>query len=230
MTLEAVQAAKVALEREGKTPSLNAILAHIGHGSKRDVAAFMKQLNGLETAAVAVEDPMEPELSPDSPLGQARQRRDETAAAELALALEEQALQGQRDALDDARQQCDIQQQTVRTDAADQERRRQRREALTQLETVEAERRAVHRRRQAAAAAMVAAQDAYDALQGQAGRWLRRLREAQRVVQTSPAAFERGDAREEFEQALGELAALVGRAEAQAVADDPALQPAWLRG
>jgi hypothetical protein len=243
MTIDQVREAKERLEREGEVPSLNKIVARIG-GSKRDVQRFMQQLGGVETVpgaagweaeamtTVAGEElplPAPPPPEP-SPLCLARQARDQTAAQEQALGLEEKALKVQRQALDTRRQQLDIQQQTVHTDAADLERRRQLREVLTQLETVEAERRAVHRARQAAAAAKVAANDAYEALQGQAGRWLRRLRQAQRTATTSALAFERGDALQEAGQALPQLAALVGWEEARYCTTDMSYQPLWLKG
>jgi Plasmid replication region DNA-binding N-term len=48
MTLEDVQTAKETLEREGLTPSYNAVLTRLGHGSKRDIAKFMQILTARD--------------------------------------------------------------------------------------------------------------------------------------------------------------------------------------
>ena len=131
MTLDDVRRAKATLEQAGTYPSYTALLAQLGGGSKRELSTFLKHLATEEPTASAVAPA--PRVDSASRLGQAQQARDQTAQAELALGLEEQRLKVTRDALDDARTQLAIQQQTVRTDAADLERRRQGREVQTNL-------------------------------------------------------------------------------------------------
>jgi hypothetical protein len=70
MTLDDVREAKAALESEGQYPSYDAVLARVGHGSKRDVARFMQALGATtetadeSTTSVAVL-PAAPPITPD---------------------------------------------------------------------------------------------------------------------------------------------------------------------
>jgi Plasmid replication region DNA-binding N-term len=276
MTLEDVQMAKVALEAEGIQPSYNAVLARLGHGSKRDVAKLMQLLaasdapvpslaDALESplgavpvpalAALGAELPLpeppgppfppppEPPLPPEppfppepplppaeaSPLSRARQERDQTAAQELALGQEEQALKQARKRLEDAVQQLAIRALGQASDAQDLERRRQVREIERQFRQAEEARVAVHRQRREAAVAKLTAADQYNGLADQARRWLRRLREAERQARTLPHAWARGDAAAEAHEAQQSLAALIGIEDAQRCATDTQYQPAWLK-
>jgi hypothetical protein len=225
-------------EAEGRGEKwTNLSIFEVVGGHYGDMSQYLKQRRAAAReagAAVAVaeeEAPApEPEAAPPgAPLSQARQKRDWAAAAEHALGEEEQAVKQQRRALEEQVQQLAISAPVSRSDAADLEVRRRLRELRTALEAVEAERLEVHRRRRAAFEAKLTAQDAYEALEGQAARWLRRLRQAQRIVQTSAAAYQRGEAREALAQALEQLAELVGREAAEALAADPSLYPGWLR-
>jgi hypothetical protein len=116
------------------------------------------------------------------------------------------------------------------SDVLDMEARRRLRELRLELQRVEAERLKVHQQRLKVHQQVLETAEAYDALHGQAARWLRRLRRAQRVVQSAAEARQRGEGREECALALAQLAALVGAVEAQALAADPSLHPAWLGG
>jgi len=55
MTVEEVASARDALVAQGLQPSQRAILAHLGRGSKRDVAKYLHQLEGTTP-------PQEPEV------------------------------------------------------------------------------------------------------------------------------------------------------------------------
>ena len=249
MTLDDIQTAKSALEAEGIRPSYNAILTRLGHGSKRDVAHLLRvQAADVPVPALGEEPPLpappgpplpappepplpdEPPLPPAaSPLHQGRQARDATAAAEQALGEQEQALKQQRKALEAQVQEAEHHAARQTSDVVDLACRQRLRAVRSQLEQVEAQRLEVHRRRRAGFEMKLAAQDDYNALQGQTARWLRRLRQAQRAALASASAYQRGEAAEEFEEALQHLTALVGVQEAQRCATDQQYQPAWLR-
>jgi Plasmid replication region DNA-binding N-term len=62
MTLEDVKTAKETLEREGLTPSYNAIVQRLG-GSKRDVARLMQQLTAAAAPAPPLSDAPVPILT-----------------------------------------------------------------------------------------------------------------------------------------------------------------------
>jgi hypothetical protein len=228
MTLEDVAEAKSAIEAEGQVASCNRIVERIG-GSKRDVVRFMRQLQAEGPVdAVAVEEAALEEEAP-APLSQARDQRDQTAAAERTLGEEEQALKRERQALEAAARQEASHAGRHASEVIDLACRQRLREVRTQLEQVEAERQQVHLKRQQAWQAQLQAADQYSAVQGQAARWLRRLRQAQRAAETSASACHRGAAQEEEAQALEHLAQLIGRPEAEAFAADATRHPAWLK-
>ena len=222
MTLDDVRTVKEQVEREGLTPSCNLILERLGKGSKRDVVRLIRQLHAAGPGDAVVEKEEAP-----APLQRARHTRDQTAAAERTLGEQEQRLKLERQVLANHQTQLAIQAQTVRTDAAEEARRRQVLASSTELSQVEAQRQLVHLKRQHAHTQALQAADQYSALAGQAARWLRRLRLRQREAHTLAQAWARGAAREECEQAHVALAALIGQAEAEALAADPTLHPDW---
>ena len=226
-----IEQAIAAQEAAGQSWTNQSIYNAIG-GNYSELSQYLKarraQAQGAEGVAVAVAEAARL-ASLRTPLARARWQRDQTAQDEFTLVEQEQALKEQRRALDNQRQQLEINTLTGHTDAADLERRRQARTVITQRLQVEEQRLAVHRQRLAAHETALLAADQYAALQGQAARWLRQLRAAQRQTQAGGTAQERGDAREEAETALRHLAALVGQAEAEALAADARLSPDWLR-
>ena len=230
-----VEQAIAEAEAQGLAWTNRHIYERVG-GNYEALAAYLKQRRAQapsgETTAVAVEEPPAPErppvlASPRTPLSQARWERNRTHQAEHALGLQEQGLKTERRTLEEAVQVETYHVGRQTSDTMDLAARQRLQELRTQLLQVEAQRLAVHQQRREAFAAKLAAADAYDSVHGQAARWLRRLRDAQRRAQAGTTAQARGDAREEGELALEELARLVGQTEAHALADDPTLQPDW---
>ena len=236
MTEERVALIEQAIADLGDQWNNRDIYERVG-GSYANLSRYLKERRAKAhpieetTTATAVVDPEPtPPLRPQTPLPLARWERDQTHAAEHALGLDEQRLRVQRQALEQETLRLSIQQNGVQqSDCVDEANRRQLQDIQRQRAAVEAQRLQVHQRRRDAHEVMLAAADFYESLHGQAARWLRRLRQAQRTRQAGTTAAMRGDAREEVEQALRELVALVGETEAAALAADPALQPDWLK-
>ena len=208
--IERIEAAIAEAEAQGLGWT-NDSIHRITGGSYSNLSSYLRDRRAqaaldAEAGAVAVEEPPAPS-PPQTPLHRARSARDQTAEAEHALGVEEQTIRQQRQALEQAALRLRIQQNgTGQSDARDEAARRQLEDIRRDLAEAETQRLAVHLRRREAHVQVLEAAEAYDALHGQAARWLRRLRAAQRQRQAGQTAGQRGDAREEFEQALGELA------------------------
>jgi hypothetical protein len=188
-------------------------------------------------ASVAVEEPPEkepveePEEAPAPdlpPLLLARWERDRTAEREHQLGVQEAHWKQQRHALEEAIRSEEYSGARQHSDTSDLESRRRLRALRQERERVEAARLKVSMARRDLHVRVLETNDEWENVRGQAARWLRRLREAQRLSGAGATAHARGDAREAAEEALAALARLIGRVEAAQLAADASLQPSWL--
>jgi hypothetical protein len=233
----AIEQAIAQAEAQGEAWTNQTIFRAVG-GNYAALAEYLKERRRTtsEAAAVAVLEadppwpeppeppPPEPPLPPAaeaSPLLVARQERDDTARHEAELAARHTTLK--RDV-----QRLEIAKHGQRTDAGDLARRREVHALTQQRAQVEQERAAALAQVAQATSAKLRAADQFDALDGQARCWLKRLREGQRQARTLRDGWARGEAAEEGATAQAHLAELIGPTEAQALAADPRRRPSWL--
>jgi hypothetical protein len=204
-------------------------------------ADVLKARRAEEAAVIAVAEPEEPEEFPAPEEGDAPARRlgtpplilallerDRVREREHGLGVEEQVLKVKRQRVEEAMRVEEYSVARLRSDALDLESRRRLRDLRQELEQVEAARRKVHQQRLEVHRQVLETAESFENLRGQAARWLRRLRESQRRSAAGSTAVARGDAREECEQATQQLARVVGQTEAEQLAGDPNVHPAWL--
>jgi hypothetical protein len=241
-----VAAAIETLYQQGREPSVGAIRRVLGYGSHRDIVRLRRacvphvvvvEEEEPDPGRASVEAPVAVDeapvavagldCAPGSPLALALARHATAQAAERALAERHTQLKRERQAVEAELQRCETAKlhQGVTGDQA----RRQRVSDLARQRTAVEEARAsvvIHLRQ--ANLAWGHARQAAQELLAQAQVALIALRQAQRQAQSATLAWLRGDAAEHAAQCQRLLAGVIGAQEAQALAADPRLTPAWL--